>query len=49
MLGGEPTPMPAEPLERGDEGDAVAAMQRALNGGRYSAGPADGRFGTKTR
>jgi hypothetical protein len=49
LEGGEPTPVPPNVLDRGDEGPAVAAMQRALNGARYVAGPADGVFGTKTR
>jgi peptidoglycan hydrolase-like protein with peptidoglycan-binding domain len=49
MQGGEPTPVPTRTLERGDQGPAVTAMQRALNGARYIAGPADGRFGTKAR
>lgn len=49
LEGGEPTPVPTEALERGDEGAQVEAMQRALNGARFIAGPADGVFGTKTR
>jgi peptidoglycan hydrolase-like protein with peptidoglycan-binding domain len=49
LQGGEPTQPPDEALERGDEGPAVEAMQRALNGARYVAGPADGVYGTKTR
>ena len=49
IQGGEPTPVPSRTLARGDEGPAVAALQRALNGARYVAGPTDGRFGTKTR
>jgi hypothetical protein len=49
LEGGAPTPPPAGPLDRGDDGATVAALQRALNGARYVAGPADGIFGTKTR
>jgi peptidoglycan hydrolase-like protein with peptidoglycan-binding domain len=49
ILGRKPMPVPAAALERGDRGAAVAALQRALNGARYIAGPADGVFGTKTR
>jgi N-acetylmuramoyl-L-alanine amidase len=49
LEGGDPTPLPARTLEPGDEGPAIAAMQRALNGARYVAGPADGAFGAKTR
>lgn len=49
ILGNPPLPVPTTSLSRGDEGPAVAALQRALNGARYTAGPADGVFGTKTR
>lgn len=49
LLGEEATPVPTAALARGDEGPAVAALQRALNGARYVAGTADGTFGTKTR
>jgi hypothetical protein len=49
LRGEEPPPLPKTTLARGDRGPAVAALQRALNGARYTAGPADGIFGTKTR
>ena len=49
LTGAEPAPLPTSTLERGDRGPAVAALQRALNGARYVAGPADGVFGSRTR
>lgn len=49
ISGDEATAGPTRTLARADKGPAVAALQRALNGARYVAGPADGVFGTKTR
>jgi peptidoglycan hydrolase-like protein with peptidoglycan-binding domain len=49
LQGEEPPPLPTTSVRRGAEGREVAALQRALNGARYVAGPADGVFGTKTR
>jgi peptidoglycan hydrolase-like protein with peptidoglycan-binding domain len=49
IQGRPPRGLPSTALERGDRGPQVAALQRALNGARFVAGPADGIFGTKTR
>jgi peptidoglycan hydrolase-like protein with peptidoglycan-binding domain len=49
LNGQEPPPLPRTTLRRGDRGPEVAALQRALNGARYVAGPSDGVFGAKTR
>jgi hypothetical protein len=49
MRGAPLARVPATTLAAGDTGQAVVVMQRALNGARYLAGPADGIFGPKTR
>ena len=35
--------------QQGDEGDGVAALQRALTGAGFKPGTADGVFGKKTK
>jgi peptidoglycan hydrolase-like protein with peptidoglycan-binding domain len=49
LVGGEPLAVPTRTLSSRDRGQAVASLQRALNGARYLSGPADGAFGPRTR